>query len=78
MLDELRPDGVVQLNLFDEDTPKPGSEVLMSLMDKINRSGRSSIGFSGKGIQPEWRMKREMLSPSWTTCWKDISVARIC
>lgn len=37
MLDELRPNSVIQLNHFDDDTPRPGSEVLMSLMDKINR-----------------------------------------
>lgn len=59
MLNELRPNGVVQLNLFDDEVPRPGSEALMSLMDSMNRSGRYSIGFAGKGIQPEWRMKRQ-------------------
>jgi DNA polymerase V len=78
MLSELRPDGFAQLNLFDEQAPRAGSDALMSLMDKMNRSGRYSIGFAGKGIQPEWRMKREMLSKAWTTNWKDIPLARIC
>jgi DNA polymerase V len=33
----------------------------------MNRSGRYSIGFAGKGIDPDWQMKREMLSKAWTT-----------
>lgn len=78
MLNELRPNTVVQLNLFDDEVPRPGSEAMMSLMDSMNRSGRYSIGFAGKGIQPEWRMKRQMLSKAWTTNWKEIPVARVC
>ena len=78
MLDELRPNGIAQLNLFDDETPRPDSEALMNLMDKMNRSGRYNIGFAGKGIQPEWRMKREMLSQAWTTNWKQVPVAKVC
>lgn len=78
MLSELRPNGFAQLNMFDEQAPRAGNDYLMSLMDKMNRSGHYRIGFAGKGIQPEWRMKREMLSKAWTTNWKDIPLARIC
>lgn len=42
MLSELKPNGVAQLNLFDDEAPRPGSDALMSLMDKMNRSGRYS------------------------------------
>ena len=76
MLSELRPNGVAQLNLFDDETPRAGSEVLMSLMDSMNRSGRFSIGFAGKGFDPDWKMKREMLSKAWTTNWKELPVAK--
>ncbi|EBC2890430.1 DUF4113 domain-containing protein, partial [Salmonella enterica] len=31
----------------------------------------------GRGIAPEWQMKRDMLSPAYTTRWKEIPVARI-
>ncbi|KGT88741.1 DNA polymerase V subunit UmuC [Erwinia typographi] len=78
MLSELRPDGVAQLNLFGEQTPRRGSDELMDLLDAMNRSGRFRIGFAGKGIEPAWQMKREMLSPAWTTRWKDIPTARLC
>lgn len=70
MLSELRPNGVAQLNLFDNEAPHAGSEALMSLMDSMNQSGRYSIGFVGKGINPDQKMKREMLSKAWTTNWK--------
>ncbi|HDV4828897.1 TPA: DUF4113 domain-containing protein, partial [Escherichia coli] len=29
------------------------------------------------GIAPSWQMKRDMLSPAYTTRWRDIPVARI-
>lgn len=77
MLSELRPNGVEQLNLFDEQAPRAGSKKLMGLMDRMNRSGRYNIGFAGKGIDPEWKMKRDMLSNAWTTNWKEIPVAKI-
>ncbi|MCT7051728.1 DUF4113 domain-containing protein, partial [Salmonella enterica] len=29
------------------------------------------------GIAPDWQMKREMLSPAYTTRWNDLPVAMI-
>lgn len=77
MLGDFCPDGVAQLNLFDEHLPRPGSSQLMAVMDSINVTGTGKIWFAGQGINPEWQMKRNMLSPAWTTCWKDIPVAII-
>ncbi|WP_353614473.1 translesion error-prone DNA polymerase V subunit UmuC [Mangrovibacter phragmitis] len=77
MLNDLSPGGVVQLNLFDESQPRAGSEKLMQVIDHINQSGLGQIGFAGKGIQPDWQMKREQLSPSWMTRWSDIPVAML-
>jgi DNA polymerase V len=78
MLDELRPTGIVQLILLDEETSRPGSEALMNLMDKMNRTGGYNIGFAGKGMQSEWRMRQEMLSQVWATNWMLIPVAKVC
>ncbi|NCH73582.1 translesion error-prone DNA polymerase V subunit UmuC [Cronobacter dublinensis] len=75
MLNEFTPIGVAQLNLFDEHQPRPGSEQLMKVLDGINNSGLGNVFFAGRGIAPEWQMKREMLSPAYTTRWKDIPVA---
>ena len=78
MLNDLSGSRIAQLNLFDEQAPRPHSEELMSVLDKINQSGIGQLWFAGRGASPEWRMKREMLSPAYTTRWKDIPKARIC
>ncbi|MBD8165432.1 translesion error-prone DNA polymerase V subunit UmuC [Erwinia persicina] len=77
MLDDFTPNGVSQLNLFDEDKPRANSEQLMKVLDGINQSGLGNLWFAGQGICTEWKMKREMLSPAWTTRWSDIPVAHV-
>ena len=69
--------GVAQLNLFDEQQPRPHSQELMNVLDGINRSGPGQVWFAGRGIAPQWKMKQEMLSPAYTTRWKEIPLARI-
>ncbi|MRT15200.1 DUF4113 domain-containing protein, partial [Enterobacteriaceae bacterium RIT711] len=66
-----------QLNLFDEIQPRAHSEQLMKALDSINHSGLGKVWFAGRGIAPEWQMKREMLSPAYTTRWSEIPVATI-
>ncbi|ENZ1854900.1 TPA: Y-family DNA polymerase [Salmonella enterica] len=75
MLNDFTPSGVSQLNLFDEDQPRAQSDELMKVLDRSNHSGKGKIWFAGRGIAPEWRMKRDMLSPAYTTRWSDIPVA---
>lgn len=75
MLNDFTPSGVSQLNLFDEDQPRAQSEELMKVLDRINHSGKGKIWFAGRGIAPEWQMKRDMLSPAYTTRWSDIPVS---
>lgn len=77
MLNDFLPTGVAQLNLFDEQQPRPASDQLMKVMDTLNQSGMGQVWFAGRGIAPEWQMKREMLSPAYTTRWKDIPVATV-
>lgn len=68
--------GVAQLNLFDEYTPRPNSQALMQVLDALNqRNGRGSVFFAGQGIQRPWQMKRQMLSPRWTTRLSDVPQA---
>lgn len=75
MLNEFTPTGVAQLNLFDEHQPRPGSDQLMKVLDGINNSGLGKVFFAGRGIAPEWQMKRDMLSPAYTTRWNEIPIA---
>jgi len=45
----------------------------MAALDAINRSGRGRVFFAGQGEHDSaWQMKREMLSPRYTTRLKDI------
>ncbi|MEQ0112827.1 Y-family DNA polymerase [Klebsiella sp. JN_Kp123] len=76
MLNDFSPNGVSQLNLFDKVQPRPHSDELMKVLDSINHSGLGRVWFAGRGIAPEWQMKREMLSPAYTTRWKELPVAR--
>ena len=56
--------------------PRPHSDALMKVLDGINHSGLGKVWFAGRGIAPDWQMKREMLSPAYTTRWKELPVAR--
>ncbi len=72
MLGDFYSQGVVQLNLFDEHQPRANSAALMAVVDGLNKSGNAKIWFAGQGIQKSWAMKREMLSPAWTTRYEDL------
>ena len=77
MLNDFTPTGVSHLNLFDEVQPRERSEQLMQVLDGINHLGLGKVWFAGRGIAPEWQMRREMLSPAYTTRWSDLASARI-
>ncbi|ELJ8295789.1 Y-family DNA polymerase [Enterobacter roggenkampii] len=77
MLNDFTPSGVSQLNLFDEVQPREHSDALMKVLDGINHSGKGKVWFAGRGIAPEWQMKREMLSPAYTTRWNEIPIAKL-
>lgn len=77
MLNDFTPTGVSQLNLFDDTQPRSNSNQLMKVVDGINHSGKGKIWFAGRGIAPEWQMKRELLSPAYTTRWADIPAAKL-
>ena len=73
MLGDFFSQGVAQLNLFDDNAPRVGSEKLMEVLDQLNtKGGRGTLYFAGQGIQQQWAMKREMLSPRYTTRFTDL------
>lgn len=77
MLNDFTPTGISQLNLFDTALPRSNSDKLMKVLDGINHSGIGKVWFAGRGIAPEWQMKRELLSPAYTTRWAELPVARL-
>ncbi|MBL5882257.1 translesion error-prone DNA polymerase V subunit UmuC [Lelliottia aquatilis] len=76
MLSDFFSQGVAQLNLFDEYQPRSNSHALMQTIDRLNSSGRGTVWFAGQGSQKNWAMKREMLSPGYTTRYSDLPVAK--
>ncbi|HCI6539022.1 TPA: Y-family DNA polymerase [Klebsiella variicola subsp. variicola] len=77
MLGDFYSQGVAQLNLFDDNAPRRGSEKLMEVLDHLNaKGGRGTLYFAGQGIQTAWQMKREMLSPRYTTRYSDLLCVR--
>lgn len=77
MLGDFYSQGVAQLNLFDENAPRQNSEKLMEVLDHLNaKDGRGTLYFAGQGIQATWQMKREMLSPRYTTRFCDLLKVR--
>lgn len=77
MLQDFFSRGIAQLELFDDYQPRPDSEKLMQVMDHINNSGRAKLWFAGQGTQQVWSMKRELLSPAYTTRLSDLPRARV-
>ncbi len=44
-----------------------------TLMDKLNTHyGSGTIRMASEGYQKHWAMKRENVSPNYTTAWEDI------
>ncbi|MDM3301832.1 Y-family DNA polymerase [Citrobacter sp. Cc227] len=73
MLGDFFSQGVAQLNLFDDNAPRAGSKKLMEVLDHLNaKDGRGTLFFAGQGLQQQWQMKREMLSPRYTTRYSDL------
>lgn len=73
MLGDFFSSGVAQLNLFDNNAPRRNSDKLMDLLDTLNaEKGKGTLYFAGQGIQQPWAMKRDMLSPRYTTRYSDL------
>ena len=68
---DLRPRSHVQMDLF---STLPNRHALMQVMDRINASfGRGTLRTAAEGIRPAWRMKRERMSPAYTTRWDQLA-----
>ncbi|MGP2740428.1 DUF4113 domain-containing protein [Serratia nevei] len=60
--------------------PRKNSDRLMQLLDSLNQDGRAPVWFAGQGIPDRadgWKMKRQRLSPAWTTRLQDVPVVRL-
>ncbi len=76
MLSDIIPENNTQLSLFDNNNVVK-SNILMTTIDDINdKIGKGTIKSAGEGFKKRWKMKSEMRSREFTTCWKDILEAK--
>jgi len=69
---DLADASVAQMNLFS--TAKDNGK-LMQVMDRINAIwGRGTLRSAAEGIEKGWKMKRERMSPCYTTDWGQVPV----
>ncbi len=77
MLLDLSDTGHAQGALFATDR---GNPALMRVMDRVNAYwGRGTLRLAAEGVPAsnrDWRMRRGMMSPCYTTRWSDLPVVR--
>lgn len=62
-----------QMNLF---STTQDNRRLMEVMDRINAIwGRGTLCSAAEGVDKRWKMKRERMSPCYTTSWAQLPVA---
>lgn len=67
---DLSPAKNAQYDLF---SPSTDNVPLMEAMDTLNsRYGRNTVFVAGQGIEQRWQMRRDMLSPQYTTNWRHL------
>ena len=72
MLSDFYDPGMFQPGLFDDVSTRSNSQQLMSVLDTINQRGAGKVFFAGQGTKKDWSMKREHLSPAYTTRWDQL------
>jgi DNA polymerase V len=72
----LEPARSRQPDLFAESPLRQKEKSLSSAVDQLNRTlGRGTIFNLAEGIARPWAMKREHLSPNFTTSWEQLPKA---
>ena len=74
MLLDLVPLCAQQPSLFAAvQTERGRPQVLMRALDDINaRYGRRTVQFAAEGVARSWQMRRDRLSPRYTTRWDEL------
>lgn len=63
-----------QQDLFN---PNQGNDKLMAVFDSLNsKYGTDTVFIGAQGIEQRWSMRREMLTPQYTTRWRDLPRVR--
>jgi len=52
-------------------------EKLMEAIDALNkRYGSGTIRFASEGIRQDWKMRSNLRSPRYTSCWDELLVVK--
>jgi DNA polymerase V len=76
LLADFRDAAMGQADLFDASAERPSGKDLMAVIDRINQGGLGRVFFAGQGLNRQWVMKRDQLSPAYTTRWADLPCVR--
>jgi len=66
-----------QTDLFSLGQPQQSDQLVKALDGINNKYGASTAFFAAQGINKPWTMRREFLSPSYTTQWNDIPQIKV-
>ena len=73
----LEPKQAQQLDLFQSNTKTTNRDALYEVVDKINRQhGRGTVFTLSTGIERSWSMKRDLLTPNYTTNWNELPTVK--
>ncbi|MGY3876501.1 translesion error-prone DNA polymerase V subunit UmuC [Aeromonas enteropelogenes] len=77
ILADFSPANLHQGDLFADEQQDPRSDALMQVIDRINQGRMGRVYFAARGSDTrEWMMKREQLSPRYTTSINDLPAAK--
>ena len=76
ILTEICPENQMQLSLLEPPKDSAASDRLMQTIDKINQTTNGKVQFGSQREEQDWFMNRTHLSPSYTTRWEDLPVAK--
>lgn len=76
ILSDFTDSDITQFDMFSTRKPFKNSDKLMKTLDTINNSGLGKVWFAAKGGDSGYQMKREMLSPAYTTNFDELPVVK--
>ncbi|MCF7918470.1 MAG: Y-family DNA polymerase [Candidatus Cloacimonetes bacterium] len=70
MLSNIIAEGQAPLDFFDRVYIDDERKIVMDCLDKVNKVwGPGTLAYAAAGINKGWQMKRQLLSPSYTSNW---------
>jgi len=78
MLSDLVNEAAIQEDMFASPSPEQDDRAarLMSVMDEINRKSREKVSSARQAGSAAYAMRREHLSPAYTTAWSELPTVR--